>query len=208
MQAHLTATARPARSFLSVAGAAGIAGPILMWTAFLLLGLTRPGYNLLLDAASVLGKKGTPNALAFNIVHFYAAGVLLLVFAAGLWAAEKGRASRVAAVILVLIGVAQILSGYLTLDPGSQSASKLHETLGLPPGLGFPVVALLMARALHGARRIMSLGIAALLVLMIVSLILLKALGGIDVPIGLFQRFYIGVVSVWSVIIGLWLRNL
>jgi hypothetical protein len=179
-----------------------------MWTAFLLLGLTRPGYSLLLDAASVLGKKGTPNALAFNIVHFYAAGVLLLVFAAGLWAADKGRASRVAAVILMLIGGAQILSGYITLDPASQSASKIHENLGLPPGLGFPVVALLMARTLHGARRTISLGIGALLVLMIAALILLKALGGIDVSVGLFQRFFIGTVTVWVVIVSLWLRNL
>jgi hypothetical membrane protein len=208
MQAHLTATTSPARPFLSVAGAAGIAGPILMWTAFLLLGLTRPGYSLLLDAASVLGKKGTPNALAFNIVHFYAAGVLLLVFAAGLWAADKGRASRVAAVILVVIGVAQVLSGYITLDPGSQSASKIHENLGLPPGLGFPVVALLMARTLHGARRTLSLGIGALLVLMIVALILLKVLGGIDVSIGVFQRLFIGVTTVWVVVVSLWLRNL
>jgi hypothetical protein len=109
---------------------------------------------------------------------------------------------------LVVIGVAQILSGYITLDPGSQSASKIHENLGLPPGLGFPVVALLMARTLHGARRTLSLGIGALLVLMIVALILLKVLGGIDVSIGVFQRLFIGVTTVWVVVVSLWLRNL
>jgi hypothetical protein len=37
----------------------------------------------------------------------------------------------VAAAIFVLIGVAQILSGYFALDPDSASASSLHET-GVP----------------------------------------------------------------------------
>jgi hypothetical protein len=207
MQASLTATGAPARSFLSLAGAAGIAVPILMWTAFFLFGLTHPGYNLLLDVASRLGMKGTSNALIFNIVHFYAAGTLLLVFAAGLWAADVGRASRVAAALVALVGVAQILSGYFSLDPDSPPASRLHENLGLPPILGIPLAALLMARALHGARRTISLGVAALLVLMILTLILLMALG-IDVAIGLFQRVYIGVMTVWIVTVGLWLRNL
>jgi len=189
-----------------LAGAAGVAVPILMWGAFFLFGITRPGYNLLLDAASELGMKGTSNALIFNSVHFYAAGTLILVFAAGLWAADMGRASRVAAVILVLGGVAQILSGYFSLDPGSASASHLHENLGLPSFLGFPVAALLVARALHGARRTMSLVIAALMVLMIVIFVLLMALG-VDVPVGLFQRLYVGVMSVWIVTVGLWLRS-
>jgi hypothetical protein len=207
MQALLTATASPVRSFLSLAGAAGIAVPVLMWTAFLVFGLTHPGYNLLLDVASRLGMKGTTNALIFNIVHFYAAGTLLLVFAAGLWAADMGRASRVAASIVALVGVAQILSGYFSLDPDSRSASMLHENLGLPPVLGIPAAAVLMAPALHGARRTISVGVAALLVLMILTLILLMALG-IDVAIGLFQRLYIGVMSVWIVTVGLWLRNL
>jgi hypothetical membrane protein len=206
MQAHLTATVSPARSFVPLAGLAGVAVPILMWTAFFVFGLMRPGYSLLFDAASELGKKGSTNALIFNIVHFYAAGTLLVVFATGIWAAKRGRASKVAAVILVLVGVAQILSGYITLDPASQSASSLHENLGLTPVLGLPVAAVLMAPALRGTRRAMSLGIAALLGLMIVTFIVLMALGG-DVSIGLFQRLYIGVMAVWIVTVGLWLRS-
>jgi hypothetical protein len=43
---------------------------------------------------------------------------------------------------------------------------------------------------------------------MIVALILLKVLGGIDVSIGVFQRLFIGVTTVWVVVVSLWLRNL
>ena len=61
-----------------------------------------------------------------------------------------------------------------------------------------------MAPALRGAHRILSLGIAALMLLTIEIFVLLTVLN-IDISIGIFQQFFIAVMTVWIVTVGLYL---
>ncbi len=199
------------RRLLAAGGIAAIASQTLMWTAFLVLGLVRPGYNLVTEAGSHLGEKGAPNALLFNVTHFYVAGLLLIAFAIGLYRAVGARRSGKAASALMTVGgVCVILAGVFTLDPTSPQASMLHRTIAIPFFLGIPFVALLVARALRRngrwqGQRSFSLRMGVLLLLILVASIASMLY---DVPVGVSQRVSTAAFTVWFVGMGLWLLRL
>jgi hypothetical membrane protein len=206
---------------LRSAGLAAVGEAIFLWVALIVFGVSRfrysgaghidPGYNLVTRAASELGARGTPDALAFNAVYFYTTGALTILFAAGVYRATRTRLSgRVAAIVLVLSGLSEALAGVFTLDPYSQQATIVHLSVGLPFFLGVPVAALLIARALTGdlgsqRQSRFSLWMGVLLCVWVVAGIASMRFG---LAPGIFQRVYGLLVTVWFVGLGLWLIRL
>jgi hypothetical membrane protein len=107
---------------------AGILGPALFVSVFLVEGATRPGYDPVRQFVSLLslGEGGW-----VQVANFVVAGVLFMAFGLGLrrsW--STGVGSRWAPRLIVGVGVALIWSGLFTTDPAQ----------GYPPGtpLGLP----------------------------------------------------------------------
>ena len=76
----------------------GIAASILFVTALILIAAVTPGYSHLTNAVSELGMSNAPYALLWNLLGFGVVGVLIVLFAWGLYlelrAAPGGTGSR------------------------------------------------------------------------------------------------------------------
>jgi hypothetical membrane protein len=120
----------PALNWRRAAGVAAIAAPVLMWSAFLAMGLSRQGYNLLTRPFSDLATRGTPHASFFDLGFFLIPGVLTIVVGVGLWFAFRGgQAWRSGAVMIVGAGVFLFATGIFQQDPTSFVAGVLHGTM-------------------------------------------------------------------------------
>ncbi len=108
---------------------AGMIGPVLFVTIFMLEGWLRAGYDPLemFVSALSLGPQGW-----IQKVNFVVFGALLIVFTRGV-AAEfpSGKASRGGPILLTVIAVCYILSGPFVMDPTGTPPSQatLHGTL-------------------------------------------------------------------------------
>lgn len=99
-------------------------------TAF---GMALEGYSQAMHPVSLLGAKGFPGALAFNVLGFMLPGALTVLAAVGLRAAMPRDASwslRVGASVLMLAALAFAGMGLLPLDTTDleSQASRLHGT--------------------------------------------------------------------------------
>jgi hypothetical protein len=94
---------------------AGMIGPVLFVAIFTLEGFMRPGYEArsMFISELALGPRGV-----IQDVNFIVLGALVLVFAWGV-AHElgDGKASRAGPIVLAIIGVALLASGFFVMDP-------------------------------------------------------------------------------------------
>lgn len=113
---------------------AGMIGPTLFVAIFTLEGWLRPGYEPLGMFVSelALGPRGWIQA-----VNFVVFGVLFLVFARGVAAEfQGGRASRAGPILLTIIGISFLASGFFVMDPVATPREqlswhgKLHNFFG------------------------------------------------------------------------------
>src|SRR5579864_4235893 len=110
-----------ARRLAGVGGVAGIATPVVMWTAFLLAAFFRPGYDLIRDPSSELGEIGSPGAAIFNLAFFLVPGVLTICFGAALAGFPGGRWERLAGSLMIsLSGLSMFASGLIPMAPNSE----------------------------------------------------------------------------------------
>lgn len=191
------------------AGLAAIVAPLLMWSEFLAMGLSRHGYNMLLRPFSDLATRGTQNATVFDLGFFLAPGILTVVVGLGLWhGLPGGRAWRVGSLMIVAAGVLLFATGVFQQDPRSFVAGVLHGTMAQTT-FGIASVAPLIlflgsAEHLHVSppRRIwLGAGLATF------------AIEGLGVamhavthyPDGFFQRPFTLVLTIWFVATGAWL---
>ena len=191
-----------------VAGVAAVAIPLLMWTDFLTMGLTRAGYNLLTRPFSDLATTGTPNAALFSAGFFFVPGLLTVLLGAGLWLAFAGNhAWRLGAAMVVIAGVFLVATGVFPQDPHVPMAGVMHGTVSqicFAIGSGAPLVLFAGSRdhALPPPRRVwLGLGIASLLI---------EAFGvlvrpAMHLPYGVFQRPFTLVLTAFFVTTGFWL---
>lgn len=84
-------------------GLIGLAAVVLFTTALIAFAAAYPGYEHATKAVSELGDPAAPHAAAWNVVGFFAPGVLLAVFGAGVGAAVG---DRIAGVLFALSGAA------------------------------------------------------------------------------------------------------
>ena len=102
---------------------AGMIGPALFVAIFTVEGWLRPGYDArgMFVSELALGPRGW-----IQQVNFVVFGVLFLVFAQGV-AAEfrEGRAARAGPVLLFIIGISFLASGFFAMDPASTPRDQL-----------------------------------------------------------------------------------
>lgn len=109
--------------------------PVWFLVALLAFGAVRPDYSHLTKAVSELGVFGAPNALAWNVVGFGAVGVLIVVFAWGLW---RQTGMRLAAVLVAICGIGFAAAG-IPADMSDMHAgtTRLHILASLVSFAGF-----------------------------------------------------------------------
>src|SRR6202162_6243097 len=101
-------------------GLAALAAPLLMWSEFLTMGISRPGYNLLTRPFSDLATRGTPHADLFALGFFFVPGLLTILLGIGLWFAIRGgQAWRAGALLVVFTGIFMVAVGSFPPDPRS-----------------------------------------------------------------------------------------
>jgi hypothetical membrane protein len=191
------------------AGIAALAAPILMWSEFLSMGLSRHGYNLLTRPFSDLATRGTQNATIFDLGFFLVPGVLSIILGLGMALSIRGgQAWRAGAALVVGAGVFQFATGIFQQDPTSFVAGALHGTMAqicFALASVAPLVLFLGSRDhahLSPPRRIwMMAGIASFAI----EGIALAIHPLVHYPDGLFQRPFTLVLTIFFVTTGAWL---
>lgn len=118
-------------------------------------GMALSGYSQVWHPVAVLGAKGVPHALGFNLLGFVLTGVLAAVAALDLrhrLPADAGWPARVGAQLLLLSALGFIGLGVLPLDPEDlhNDASSLHATAWLLWWVAFVPGAALFALGMRG----------------------------------------------------------
>jgi hypothetical protein len=120
--------------YLRLAAWAGVIGPALFVTVFLLEGWLRPGYNFLAEYVSALslGERGW-----LQVLNFLLFGALLFGYTWAVAAAfPTGKASRWGRILLTCIAIGYFFSGPFIMDPAGTPIANttlhgnLHGILG------------------------------------------------------------------------------
>ena len=163
-------------------------------------GMTLPGYSQVWHPVAVLGAKGVPRALGFNLLGFVLTGLLAAVVALDLrhrLPADAGWTARVGAQFLLLSALGFAGLGVLPLDPDDlhNDASSLHATAWLLWWVAFVPGAVLFAFGMRGRRgwrpAAIASGVAAAIVLF--SALVAVAL----MPAGIAQRLGYAAWLLW-----------
>jgi hypothetical protein len=122
----------------------------LFTVAVITFGARLDGYSQTLHPVALLGAKGFPNALAFNVIGFMLPGVLAAFVAVSLRASLPAQATwplRVGAQLLLLAGLAFAAMGLWPLDISDleNSASQKHGTAWMLWCMAFAVAGLMLA---------------------------------------------------------------
>lgn len=163
-------------------------------------GMTLSGYSQVWHPVAVLGARGVPHALGFNLLGFVLTGLLAAVVALDLrhqLPADAGWAARVGAQFLLLSALGFVGLGVLPLDPDDlhNNASSLHATAWLLWWVAFVPGAVLFAFGMRGRRgwrpAVIASGVAAAIVLF--SALVAVAL----MPAGIAQRLGYAAWLLW-----------
>jgi cytochrome bd-type quinol oxidase subunit 2 len=154
-------------------------------------GVALSGYSQVWHPVAVLGAKGVPHALGFNLLGFVLTGVLAAVAALDLrhrLPADAGWPARVGTQLLLLSAMGFIALGVLPLDPDDlhNEASSLHATAWLLWWVAFVPGAALFAFGMRGRSRwrpVVTASIVAAAVVLFSALIAVALM-----PAGIAQR--------------------
>ena len=170
---------------------AGVLAALVFIGAAAGFGAALPGYSQVWHPVAVLGAKGVPHALGFNLSGFVLAGVLAALAALDLrhrLPADAGWPARVGAQLLLLSALGFIGLGVLPLDPEDlhNDASSLHATAWLLWWVAFVPGAALFALGMRGRSgwgpAVIASGVAA-------GIVLFSALVAVALmPAGIAQR--------------------
>jgi len=190
----------------------GVVGPILFIVAFLLEGLTRPGYSQWRNYVSQLA---TGDGAWVQIANFVVCGLLVIAFAIGLRSAIKGSRGAVGApVLLGIFGLSLVVAGVFPTDPalgyppGAPDVQTTHGTIHALAGVSaftlLPASTFVMtwhfARTRERRWAIYSAAVGALIIVMFVASNTAAAIDATgnwpNAPTGFFQR--IAIIAGWT----------
>ena len=132
---------------------------VLFAGAVLAFGAALPGYSQHVHPVALLGARGVPHALAFDVLGFVLPGLLCAWTAACLRASlpdATGWPGRIGAQVLLLSALAFALQGVFALNPDDleAAASRMHAGIWMAWWIAFCAGAALLAmsrrRALPG----------------------------------------------------------
>lgn len=187
------------------ASLAGIAAAVLFSVALAGFGAALEGYSHAQYPVALLGAKGIPNALAFNLLAYVLPGALAAIVALDLrmrLPANAGWGLRMGSQFVLLSALAFIAMGLLPLDPGDleSEASRWHGTawmawcVAFVPGAALIGIPLLRRHAWISFAWISLLAAAGMLVAAFVF--------PDTVPSGIAQRIAFAAWFVWLAVAG------
>lgn len=172
-----------------------------MWflAVLVLFAVLRPDYSHFTKAVSELGAVDAPNAFGWNLLGFGAVGVLVVVFAGGMWANSRWR---LASLFVALSGIGFAATGAFQadMDDINARATQLHILASLLSLGAFAVAVPTLGWTLWkiGQRRfavgVVTLGVAAILSL---------GLRETDMPPGLAQRINFMAYLIWIGVVAI-----
>lgn len=133
----------------------GAVAALLFAVAVIAFGAALGGYSQAIHPVALLGARGIPGALAFNLLAFIIPGALAAwtAWRVRRWLpASAGWAPRIGSQMLVLAALAFLLMGALPLDPRDLDgrASQAHASAWMVWAIAFPGGAVLLAACLRG----------------------------------------------------------
>lgn len=110
----------------------GLLAPILFWITYFTLSATRPEYHFTTKAVSELGSIDAPHKWVWNGLGYILPGVLIAVYAVGLYKSiTQGQGNKWPVIGIALSGLFMSLSGIFPGDfDNRQSATMLWHTAG------------------------------------------------------------------------------
>ena len=179
---------------------AGVCAALVFTSAVAGFGLTLSGYSQVWHPVAVLGAKGVPHALGFNLLGFVLVGVLAAIVALDLrhrLPADAGWPARLGAQFLLLSALGFISLGVLPLDPDDlhNNASSLHATAWMLWWVAFVPGAMLFAfgmRRRGGWRPAVTASAVAAMVVLFSALIAVALM-----PAGIAQRLGYAAWLLW-----------
>lgn len=192
-----------------IGGYSALTAPALMWSGFLVAGLSRQGYNLLTRPFSDLAMRGTSNTAIFDLGFFLLPGILTMLVGTALWSvARGGSAWRLGSALIAVTGVFLFATGVFQQDPSSSTASILHGTVSQICFAIASVAPLVLFLGSSGQsqsdppRRLwLFSGLAALAI----EGVGVSLRGVFHYPDGFFQRPFTVALTVWFLATGAWL---
>lgn len=183
-----------------------LAGALLFAAATIGFGLALPGYSQSAHPVAVLGAKGFPHAMAFNLLGFVLPGLLASVVMLELRLRLPTRAGwplRIGAQLLLLSSLGFVALGLLPLDPADlhNASSSYHATAWMLWWVAFvPGTALLALglRAQTAWRTVVRASVVASLLLLMLVLFAVDWL-----PAGTAQRVAFAAWWAWLCVTGL-----
>ncbi|MGH8028211.1 MAG: DUF998 domain-containing protein [Pseudoxanthomonas sp.] len=185
---------------------AGIVGAALFVAAVAGFGAALEGYLQARFPVALLGAKGFPHALAFNLLAFVVPGMLAGAVALDLrrrLPGDAGWTSRLGAQLVFLSALAFIAMGLLPLDPRDleSEASRFHGTAWMLWSVAFIPGAALLAWGLWNDRRwslFARLSLGAALSVLTAAFVLTSA-----IPAGIAQRIAFAIWFAWLAYAGM-----
>ena len=181
----------------------GSAASILFVALLILFAAITPGYNHLTHAVSELGMSNAPYALLWNLLGFELVGVLILVFAWGLYLEFRAvRGGMLLSALTFFSGLGYVGLGIFpaAIDFQPSTATTLHTTMVMISFFSFIAASFVFAVSQRNnpdwkqwAPFSATIGMIALL-----SFAIPRA-----IPLGVSQRIGLGANFVWLLVMGL-----
>ncbi len=211
------AMTRGARWLLTAFAVAGIAGPVLFWAILLLAQALLPGYDPWVDSISrlIFGRYGW-----VQTANFCLAMVFMTAFGAAVYIGiAKSKAGRLASLLFILLGLAQLLTAIFRVNQNPFApktlAYNIHNWVFLVTAGAFPFGALLLVPSLMSDKRwrpfagiTAAAGIAALALGLYWVFAHPLAPQLINPWFGVYERILLSIPLVWMTVISarlLWL---
>ena len=175
-----------------------------MWlSAVLAFGVMVEGYSQALHPVALLGARGMPHALAFNLLGLLLPGLLAALSAYSLrqrLPANAAWSARIGAWMLLVSALAFAAQGLLPLDPSDLDApgSRRHAVAWMLWWVAFVPAALLLAIGFSGVRGRRAFALASVVAAALV--LVFAVLAPVVLGVGVAQRIAFGVWFAWLVL--------
>lgn len=183
----------------------GIAGPVTWWLLIIVNGAITPGYSHVSDFISTLGAVGAPYA-AVQKVNFAVFGCSVLATTLGIHYWFDGwRRPRIGTVLLGIFGVGVVLAGVFPEDPASPDSTtnllhNLVSTIAFIAGIGGVG---LISRRIGIDDRWPSYRyelVWTVVIVFVTFVVFMSSVFSESAYVGLTQRVFIGVMTLWVVL--------
>jgi len=196
---------------IAVLAVAGIAGPVLFWALLLLAQSLYPGYNPRKDSVSrlIFGPFGWLQTMNFCLLTVFtsAFGAAVYLYIA------KSLSGRLASLLIILTGLAQLLSAVFRVDVNPYGPKSLayivHNAVFIVSAGSFPFGAALLVPSLLSDERwrpfaCVTVGAAAVVLTLELVWLVARSLRPrlVDPWFGVYERVLLSIPLAWMVAIS------